>query len=460
MASSIMNLVGSEKYWNIFRDTLRFSKYYFQARTTIGRLENMDEEAIRAYQYLRLKTILADAYQNIPYYKESFARCDFNPCDFRRLEDIKLVPILTKEQIRENYERLVPERLPRRYLKMSTTGGSTGIPMTLYLDRRTSSHVDFAYQTYIWKEIGYRFRDRCIVMRGDTFDENDPALWKMNYPMNWLIMSSLRIRSDNASIYLEKIRRFDPKYLIVYPSNACILIKYLSESGGRLCASLKGVICSSETLYDWQRQYIESSLDVPVYSYYGLTEKCCLASGSLESSGYEFVPTYCFTELLNREGNDCSEDGEVGEIIATGMNSMSAHLIRYRTNDIGIHSITPLKDAHRGWKSVKRIMGRASEFLVDKGGSLITFTCSDEPFWSVMGKMVAYQYLQSIPGRILVNIEVSHPLTDEELKEVRRAIAAYYPQFEVELNSVANIPKTKIGKFRYLIQNIPISFST
>jgi phenylacetate-CoA ligase len=198
---------------------------------------------------------------------------------------------------------------------------------------------------------------------------------------------------------------------------------------------------------------------VPVYSYYGLSEKCCLASGFTDSVGYEFIPTYCYTEIVNGEGNECASDGELGNIVCTGLNSIAAPLIRYRTNDVAVFSTHPRVN-HAGWKTVKEIRGRISEFIVDKKGSIITFTCSDEIFWQVIGKINAYQYVQVTLGRLLIRLEINQPLADSDYDSMKRNVAAYYPEFEVEFTIVGNIPRTRIGKFRYLIQELPIDLHT
>lgn len=446
---------GGSKYVEIFRDTLLFGRHFIKARSTISKLDGMSVREIADYQYRRLREIIEYADNLIPYYRQSFKNAGFKPSDFKSLDDIKRIPCLTKDQICENFEQLIPVGFPRKYLKKSMTGGSTGKPMVFYLDRRTSSHVDFAYQMHIWKRVGYRFRDRCVVMRGDSFEMADPTvLWRMNHPMNWLIMSSLRMNRETIAAYLDKIQEFDPRYLIIYPSNAYILARYVKETGSPLCASLKGIICSSETLYAWQKDFIAKCFNVPVYSYYGLSEKCCLASGFTDSVGYEFIPTYCYTELVNRDGNECTADGELGDIVCTGLNSIGAPLIRYKTRDVAVFS-TQSRNNHVGWKTVKEIRGRASEFIVDRNGSYITFTCSDEVFWEVMGKINAYQYVQVTPGKLLIRLELNQALTDSEYGVMRQSVAAYYPGFDIEFATVPHIPKTRIGKFRYLIQEIP-----
>ncbi len=219
--------------------------------------------------------------------------------------------------------------------------------------------------------------------------------------------------------------------------------------------SLKAIICSSETLYDWQREFIRSIFRVRTYSYYGLSEKCCIAAECEDSAHYEFAPQYGFVELVNRDGEWCTDEDEKGEIVATGFNSHSFPFIRYRTEDVGVN--TKIKSNHeRNWFTIKRIEGRIQEFFVDKFNSSITFICSDEMFWNVFNKINAYQYIQNKPGQVTLNVDAKESLTEEELSEIKKSFNTYFPNIELTIRIVNDIPKTRSGKFRYLIQNLPV----
>jgi phenylacetate-CoA ligase len=457
MASAVKKLFGDSKYFGIFREVIQHSGNYLKTRKLLRKIDFMSEEDIRTYQYHRLKKIITTAYENIPFYH--FKAAGFKPEHFRQNEDITRVPFLTKDMIREHYKRMVRKNVPSRCLKLVTTGGTTGTPLKFFLDRRASTPKEFAYIQYIWKRFGFHFRDRCVVLRGDIFEEPGDRIsyWKKNYPMNWLAMSALRLNEGLFQPYLEQIRKFKPKFIIAYPSTAYILANYIRTHSLPAIESLQAVICSSETLYGWQRKYISRTLNVQVYAYYGLTEKCCLASQFDETDSYEFLPTYGFVEFINNSGQWCSTDGEMGEIVATGLNSITTPLIRYKTQDMCIYSDASF--IHKGWPSVRNISGRISEFLVDKSGSLVTFTCADEIFWPVLQKMNAYQYVQTEPGKLQIKLDLKQPLTSSELKDFKDTLVEYYPRFEIEISEKEKIHKTKSGKFRFLIQNIPIYFN-
>lgn len=461
MSSFSDRIFGNNKYIRIFRDTILYEKYYFNARRTLKKLDEMSKEDIFQYQYNVIKDLLHYAYKHVPYYTELLDQVKFKPEQYKHLEDIQAIPFLTKSLIRENVNKLVSDKVPPNLLKIVRTGGSTGAPLEFHLDRRNSSPVEFAYMQFIWKRFGYQFRDKCVILRGDRFDSGSgkKIMWKMNCPMNWLVMAHHHMNEETIPLYLERIREFSPKYLITYPSLIYILAKHMKTNGIQPFNSLQAIICSSETLHPWQRKFVSEVFKTKVFAYYGLTEKCCIASQCVDSDYYEFIPTYGYAEIINSAGNWCQSEGESGEIVATGFNNYTTPFIRYKTQDICKLSVSE-KSKQKGWTTAQEITGRISEFLVNKNNGLVTFTSSDEVFWNIMYKLKAYQYIQQIPGELSVKLDVSEPLTPGEISDIYSALGRYFEGFKFEVKDFGSIPRTQSGKFRYLIQHIPIDFYT
>ena len=441
------------KYLNLSREMLLFGKNYFKARSLLKRIDDWTKDEVEQLQLNSLKKLLNYSNQHIPYYNRLFKEVNFNPSDFKHIEDLKQIPFLTKEIIRENLKELISDAIPQKYHKHSITGGTTGVPMDFFLDRRTSSPMEFAYLNFIWKKVDYRFYDKCAVLRSDTprVILEGKKYWHHNLTNNWLSMSSHKLNSGTSELYIHKILSFRPKYIIAYPSVIYALAKYVNQFKVKFPA-LRAIICSSETLYNWQRKYLSDVFGVDIQSYYGLTEKCCIAGECKSNSYYKFIPTYGFVELLNHNNDWCTAEDEEGEIVATGFNNYVMPFIRYKTKDIGVH--TNYTDNTPGWKIIKEILGRQQEFFIDKTGSPVSFTCSDEPFWHIIGKINAYQYVQNKPGIVDLNLELNDTLSDSETDIIHQAFNSYYANITIDVHVVNSIPRTASGKFRYLIQNI------
>jgi len=222
--------------------------------------------------------------------------------------------------------------------------------------------------------------------------------------------------------------------------------------------SLKAIICSSENLYDWQREILHEVFQARIFSFYGHSEKCIIASECTDLNGFEFYPQYGYTELVNQRGNPCTEEGERGELVATGFHNYVVPLIRYKTQDIGIYTREGGCD-HPHWFRIKDLEGRIQDFLVDRDSVPKTYMHIDRPFWNIREKVNAYQYIQNEPGKLLLNIHSKEELNESVLQEIKEIFHKTYFKFELEIQLVDHIPRTASGKFRYLVQNINLNQS-
>lgn len=443
------------KYIEFLMYLLFCIRYYLRKKRLLNKFRLVSKKEVEQYQFKKLKEIFEYSYENVPYYNELFNKNNFHPDNFKSLEDIKKIPYLTKNIIKNNQEKLISRVFPKKYLKIEHTGGTTGLPMDFVLDKRTSSPYEMAFLEKMWKRIGYNLFDRTIVLRQDTVEKiiEGRKYWKMKYPQNWLIMSAFHLNIDTFHVFYKKILSFKPKFIIAFPSNAYLLAKLIKMNNLKNIPTLKAVICSSENMYEWQRKYMEEVYKVRIFSYYGHSEKCVIASECSDSSLYVFNPHYGFTELISKDNNWCSKENERGEIVVTGFNNFASPLIRYKTDDIGVNSTKCCND-NPSWFTIKKIEGRIQDFLVDKDGIPKTYIHIDRPFWDIRDKLYAYQYIQNTPGKVLLNIHTKEKLGSKEIEDIKKDFLKVYLKFEIEVKQVKYIPRTKSGKFRYLVQNI------
>jgi phenylacetate-CoA ligase len=266
-------------------------------------------------------------------------------------------------------------------------------------------------------------------------------------------MSAFHLNADTFRVYYDKIVRYKPRFIVAFPSNAFLLAKLINENKLPVFPSLKAVICSSENMYDWQRDYMQDVFQVRVFSYYGHSEKAALAVECHDSTNYEFYPQYGFVELINENDEPCTHENERGEIVVTGFNNYAAPFIRYKTSDIGIYTKNHSKK-HPNWLTIKRIEGRKQDFLIDKDNTPKTAIHIDRPFWNLRDIIYAYQYIQHKPGMVLLTIHAKQVLTEAQLAQIRNDFFSAYFKFELEIKQVDGIPRTKSGKFKYLVQHI------
>lgn len=449
--SFINKLLQSIKYvYKSIPDYYRYGKIYRKKYNELCSLDqNLSRNQIDKLQLENLQKLIKYCYENVPYYRELFIKENIMPEDINSIDDIKKIPYLTKDIIRENAEKLISNKYKKNKITPVVTGGTTGVPLKLYIDKSYDKDNEWAYITYIWREIGYNpFKvNKSIILRG-----NRPANKFFEYRGRDLILSGYDMDDDNIQEYVDIINKFKADFFQVYPSFAYEFVKLVKKNNLEIKTKFKAVISASENLYNFQKDLIEEVLNCKVYTFYGHTEHAALAKQCLKSNNFHFIPQYGYIEIIN-ENNEDAKNGESGEIVCTGFNNYVMPLLRYKTNDIGIYSEDKC-ECNSNYKSISKIEGRKQEFFVDKNNKKISYIYQDVPLWEIKDKIKSYQYVQNEKGKLLLKIVSSEQIFDKELELVNSIFNKYYSNIKLEIKFVKELERTKNGKFRYLIQNV------
>jgi len=260
-------------------------------------------EELEAYQGQALSRLLDHAYENVPYYRRIFEERHLVPGDIATPADLALLPFLTKEIVQANLADLKARNYPETAFEYVRTSGSTGTPMGFYYEKGASRAREWAFMKTQWDRVGYRFTDRCVVLRGHVVDAASSGIyWKRALFGRWLIMSSHQMTEEALPAYIGWIRKFRPRFIHVYPSTAVILARYMREHGIEPFPTIKAVLCGSENLYPWQRSLLTETFGCRVFSWYGNSEQTVLAGECEESTHYHIFPEYSVVELIGRDG--------------------------------------------------------------------------------------------------------------------------------------------------------------
>ena len=76
----------------------------FQSLDMLERLQWLSPEELEEVRLRKLRELLVHAYQNIPFYKERFDRAGFIPEEIQSVDDFKVLPLLSKAEIKENLD--------------------------------------------------------------------------------------------------------------------------------------------------------------------------------------------------------------------------------------------------------------------------------------------------------------------------------------------------------------------
>ncbi|MGP1498975.1 MAG: phenylacetate--CoA ligase family protein [Porphyromonas sp.] len=415
-----------------------------------------DTDEIESYQFRELKRLIDFAWEHIPFYRRYWEHHGFTPEQFQRLQDFSLIPCIDKEIVRANYKDMVPRNYDRGRLEQVTSGGTTGLPLSFYINQAIAHGRELVHQPWTyWHVCRYKLGiDKVVILRGSRVDEKliqQGIYWKrsLGYRGRGFLLSSFHLTEATYKSYMHEIRKESPKFIVAYPSSLTILCTMMKKHNEAPLRGLRGAICSSEMVYEWQRQLVREVLGVEIYSFYGHSEKTVSAIPDSQHRML-FEPSYGYVEFLDEKLNPVNTVGEIAQVVSTGFQNDYMPFIRYQTSDyVRVDNHPPLGFTH----VAKEIIGRAQDFVYDKDGNRLPFTCSDEVFWNIDG-IIAYQYLQREVGRLLIHLEVDNSFINESIQNIQIEAEHMFYNCDVEVLIVDRIERTSSGKFRYFVQTI------
>jgi len=414
-------------------------------------------EELAAYQARALSCLLDHAYENVPYYHRVFEERGLVPGDIQTPGDLALLPFLTKEIVQANLADLKARNYPEAAFEYVRTSGSTGTPMGFYYERGVSRAKEWAFMKTQWDRVGYCFGDRCVILRGHVVDTaSSGTYWRRALFGRWLIMSSHQMTEETLPAYIDRIRKFRPRFIHAYPSTAVILARYMREHGIEPFPTVKAVLCGSENLYPWQRSLLAEAFGCRVFSWYGNSEQTVLAGECEESTHYHIFPEYSIVELIGRDGLPVEGPGAMGEVVATNLTNFVCPLIRYRTMDVAVATEKQCP-CGRQYPLLEKVEGRLQEFIVTRSGHLISVTPINYES-GAFENIRQFQMYQEEMGELIMKVVRKPTYTEEDTQQLTRELRWQLgDEVNVHVRFVDEIPRTRGGKFRYLIQKLPIS---
>ncbi len=410
--------------------------------------ENWSRERIDVYQFEQTKNLLEHSMKNVPYYRRLFSEIGFRPGKMQSLDDFRMLPYLSKEIVRDSTDEFVDERVAPRSVIKNSTSGSTGIPMTIYINRENASAF-LAFRLSIVGRIGYTPKSREVMF------------WPMielgrrkNLPIarfgNKLVLSIRHLTGKWLFEYLKIIREFAPEYIVGCPSVLSILSSYIKNNDLPPFKNLKALIYFAETLYDWQRKLVEDAFGVRFFSFYSMTERLTIGGECEYSTDLHIHPLYGLVELVDTVQG-------YNEIVATGFTNYAMPFIRYKTGDVVVKGEEFCQRCGRSHQLVNKIEGRVNDFLINKEGDII-------PRLMLRIKMfpntIQYQFFQEEPGKAFLKIVRAKTYSDADTNYIRSQLAEMLGPVKdtitIEILFVDDIEKTSAGKTLLVVQKMDL----
>lgn len=436
-------------FW--FNDLLKGFSVGNDLRTFTGHLK-LDPETIQDIQFRKFKALLAYAWDKSPFYQQRLKAINAVPEDFQRLNQIGLIPPLSRIDLQNHWKEIIPIGIDSNKLKKGSSSGSTGVPVVYFKDNGSTSAGQAALYL-CWSLSGWKLGMKGLHIWGNPSTVNKE--WKrLSSRMKARFLSHYKFPAYQLT-NPEKIRelaelvekeKFD--FIDGYTNSIYILADYVKNSQGSLKNKLKMVLTTAENLQEYQRHTIEEALG-PVYDLYGCSEINGIAGECKICGKYHVMDTHVILEY-----GRVMDEFQNQELIITDLDNFAFPLIRYQNNDLG-KPFTGEKSCSIPFSRLEQVSGRQSDILtLPDGGTLSVPSFFGSMLLKKINGIIKYQIEKDQPDHLLIKFVVNTSFTEKDREVVKKSMDQYLGErIKWDIAVVDDIPVSQTGKFKLVIDS-------
>ncbi len=398
-----------------------------------------------------LKKILMHANNNVSFYNKRFEKANILNDNDLSLYEFRRLPLLTKDDIRNNALSLTSREFNRRKWYWKSTSGSTGVPIRVIQDvlynKWRNATVQYFYENLVGID---ESAAKKIIFLGSPRDLYNCTVTPRAKVTCWLrntrFLSGYKMNEEIMESYVKTINSYKPDLVKGHPHILHEFCDFITKKGLQIYQP-KVVISEGEKLRELMREKIESVFGTKIYDYYGSSESAGIA-GECKAGLLHIFTFNNYIEVLNRRNRQLRK-GEKGKVILTTLHNYSMPLIRY---EIGDEAILGPKQCKCGnpLPTLKEVMGRITDYFIKEDGTLINGV-GFVPLFESQNWIRSFQIIQEDYRKIRILVVAEGYVNKKETSGIDNKLKAIMGKnCDILWAFVDEIPKTESGKHSYL----------
>ena len=421
---------------------------------TVRNLETVTRQELEAFQRERLVRLLEHAAETVPYYSETLTEAEVVDEGDVQLNKFSDVPVLTKETLRGEEDRLRSSD-PGEGIYTNTSGGTTGEPVDFLQDAKYLAWAK-GNQHYYHRLAGRELGEPWVKLWGDAREisgERKSIKTRLaDAVLNRHVLNSYRMGESDMREHVAAINEIEPVDIEAYAESIYELSRFILEEELDVY-SPNGILSTAGTLTEPMREVMEDAFRTTVLDKYGSREVGSVACECPRQEGLHVFDHTHYVEVLDDEGEPVAP-GEEGKLVITLLTNYTMPLIRYEIGDMAV-KLDSACSCDQPFSTIESITGRVTDHFVTIDGELVypgylRKLLYHEPW------VEKYQIRQLEEDRVVFRIV----LTDEEPdRETTKRLTGETQSLlgsetSVEFKYVDAITVSESGKFRYTISDV------
>ena len=330
--------------------------------------ETLSRKEIQKIQLERLQETVSRVYEKVEPYRKKMDEAGIKPEDIKSLDDLKKLPFVTKQDMRDNYPFGLFAVPKNDLVRIHASSGTTGKPTVVGY---TKGDLD------VWTECV----SRIACMGGATKEDVAQICFGygmftgalgLHYGLENIGATIIPSSTGNSEKQIMYMKDFGTSLVVATPSYALRLAEVAREMGLDPVKDLnvKTLLVGSELLTDAMREEMHKywGADVKITSNYGMSELMGpgVSGECLEVCGMHINEDFFIPEIIDPVTEEVLPAGEQGELVITCIKKEGIPLIRYRTRDITRLFYDKCK-CGRTFCRMENLSGRSDDMLKIRG---------------------------------------------------------------------------------------------
>ena len=408
------------------------------------RFLKLPRKRVEEIRFRKLKTIVEHAFTTVPYYHDLFKKHAFDPADLKTPDDIKRIPVTSKEDLLAlGKSRITSSLFPSHSLIEARSSGSTGEPFSFNIEKAydISGNLDTLRAQMVH---GYSLSDRVLRVSGGYED----LKW-LKSPLNLLFLKSASFSSfSRPEEVVDFYNRYRPDIMQGYITSMYALALWLENKNIRLKHRPKFIVCSAETVHDYMKDKVSGVFRTKVIDRYATIELGIVAIECPSGEGYHIFEDSVYPEIEEIDGRKY--------FIGTNLDCFATPFIRFHTHDICEAWPDENRTCSCGMtmKKIRTLIGRDNDFIKMPGGGLLSPIDLIHLARKTFAFVNKFRFVQDNPGAVRLEMVLRKEPEPDVMDEIQERFREMGRGLLLEIRIVEDIPKNKSGKLRIISSTV------
>jgi phenylacetate-CoA ligase len=336
-------------------------------------VEALSRDELRVLQEVLLAAQIERCAGSSALYRAKLESVGAEVGDIRTLDDLARLPVVTKEELRED-QRLRPPfgtfavADPSVFREVHPSTGTTGTPVNTIWSEADVETITAVTMRTLW-QFGVRPGD--VIQNAFAY-----GLWVAGVSCHYagsrlgcLVVPTGTATSTERQV--DFLQALGSTVLLATPSYALHIAEGLRERGVEPATLELRLGCfggEAGAENPSTRAKLEAGLGIDAFDYYGLAEVGpTFASECQAKAGIHIAEDYVVVECLDPETREPVPEGELGVLVFTHLTREATPVIRYWSNDYARLSTEQCACGRTHVRAIGGIVGRHDDLVVFKG---------------------------------------------------------------------------------------------